>query len=185
VIQSLSRLDHWFAFREKRQKSSGNLRGTMTAGSRGAKPLETKPDPQLICFSAIGTVRTDARDLPRHWSLSDVEGTLDILPQFAEGLSDVLPGQRIVVLFHFHRSPPFSPDMLRQTPPHRQGPLGVFSICSPKRPNAIGLSVLDVLKKKGSRVRVRGLDMIDGTPILDIKPHIENRHHCPSYDGER
>jgi len=147
--------------------------------------METKPDLKLICFSPIGTVRTDARDLPRHWSLSDVEGTLEILPQFAEGLSDVLSGQRIVVLFHFHRSTPFSPDMLRQTPPHRDGPLGVFSICSPKRPNAIGLSVLDVLENKGSSVRVRGLDMIDGTPILDIKPHIENRHHCPSYDGER
>lgn len=96
-----------------------------------------------------------------------------------------MPGQRIVVLFHFHRSPAFSPDMLCQTPPHRDGPLGVFSICSPKRPNAIGLSVLEVLEKEGSRVRVRGLDMIDGTPILDIKPHIENRHDCPSDTGER
>lgn len=147
--------------------------------------MKTKPEPEVIGFSPIGKVRTDARELPRHWSLSDVEGTLDVDPQLAEGLSDISPGQRIVVLFHFHQSPPFSSDLLKQTPPHRDRPLGVFSICSPRRPNAIGLSVVEVLENNGNRIRVRGLDMMDGTPILDIKPHIEDRHHCPSYEAER
>lgn len=126
-----------------------------------------------IRFTPIGTVHTPARELPRHWSVSDVEGTLEVLPHFEAGLSDIRTGQKIVVLFHFHQSPPFSAEMLRQTPHHRNQELGVFSICSPRRPNAIGLSVLEVLGRDGCRVHVRGLDMFDGTPILDIKPHTE------------
>ena len=124
-----------------------------------------------VCFTPIGTVHTSARELPRHWSVSEVEGWLEILPQYEAGLADMGAGQKIVVLFHFHQSPPFSSGMLRQTPHHRNKTLGVFSICSPRRPNAIGLSVLEVLDRKGGRIRVRGLDMFDGTPILDIKPH--------------
>jgi tRNA (adenine37-N6)-methyltransferase len=138
-----------------------------------------------INFTPIGTVHTSERKLPRHWSVSHVEGTLKILPKYTEGLSDISAGQRIVVLFHFHKSSLFTPQLLKQTPPHRDRALGVFSICSPRRPNAIGLSVLEVLSKDGNRIRVRGLDMIDGTPILDIKPHIEDQHSCPSYPGPR
>ena len=139
----------------------------------------------VINFTPIGTVLTAARKLPRHWSVSHVEGTLEILPEYTAGLSDITADQRIVVLFHFHKSPPFIPELLKQTPPHRNKALGVFSICSPRRPNAIGLSVLEVISKDGNRIRVRGLDMIDGTPILDIKPHIEDQHSCPSYPGPR
>lgn len=125
-----------------------------------------------IHFKPIGVVRTKAKKLPRHWSLSDVEGTLDILPEFTVGLKDIEPGQQIVVLFNFHKSPPFKPQLLVQTPPHRDGPKGVFSICSPRRPNAIGMSIVQVLSRHDHQIQVRGLDMIDGTPILDIKPHI-------------
>jgi len=139
----------------------------------------------FVNFTPIGTVHTTVRNLPRHWSVSHVEGTLKILPEYAEGLSDISAGQRIVVLFYFHKSPPFIPELLKQTPPHRDTALGVFSICSPRRPNAIGLSVLEVISKDGNRIRVRGLDMIDGTPILDIKPHIEDKHSCPSYPESR
>ena len=63
----------------------------------------------------IGFVRTDAEELPRHWSVSEVEGTLVIDEEYSEGLRDIEPGQRIVVIFHFHRSPGFSPEFLRQT----------------------------------------------------------------------
>jgi tRNA (adenine37-N6)-methyltransferase len=139
----------------------------------------------VINFTPIGTVHTSERKLPRHWSVSHVEGTLEILSEYTEGLSDIKTGQRIVVLFHFHKSSPFIPKLLKQTPPHRNKALGVFSICSPRRPNAIGLSVLEVISKDGNRIRVRGLDMIDGTPILDIKPHIEDQHSCPSHPGPR
>ena len=125
-----------------------------------------------ITLAPIGIVRTGAADLPRHWSVSDVAGTLVLDEDYREGLRDIEPGQRIVVLFHFHRSPPFSSERLRQTSGETGQEMGVFSLCSPVRPNPIGLSVLDVVSVKGAHVDVRGLDMLDGTPILDIKPYV-------------
>jgi len=122
----------------------------------------------------IGFVRTDAEVLPRHWSVSEVEGTLVIDEEYSEGLRDIRPGQRIVVIFHFHRSPGFSPEYLRQTSGQDGREAGVFSLCSPIRPNPVGMSVLEVLGVRGADVEVRRLDALDGTPILDIKPHIED-----------
>jgi tRNA (adenine37-N6)-methyltransferase len=122
----------------------------------------------------IGFVRTDAEELPRHWSVSEVEGTLVIDEEYSEGLRDVRPGQRIVVIFHFHRSPRFSPEFLRQTSGQDGREAGVFSLCSPIRPNPVGMSVLEVLGIRDANVDVRRLDALDGTPILDIKPHIED-----------
>jgi tRNA (adenine37-N6)-methyltransferase len=91
-----------------------------------------------------------------------------------------------VVIFVFHESPAFSDDLLRQTPPHRRrlsqredGSMGVFSICSPVRPNPIGMSIVEVLGVEGTTLRVRGLGMRDGTPILDIKPWPGDRGERP------
>lgn len=133
-----------------------------------------------ITLDPIGTAHTKADPIPRHWTVSDVEGTLVIDPAYTDGLADIAAGQRIVVLFHFHASPPFSPDLLKQTPPHRDRALGVFSICSPRRPNPIGLSVLEVLARNGNVLRVRGMDMFDGTPIIDIKPFVDQEENLPS-----
>jgi tRNA-Thr(GGU) m(6)t(6)A37 methyltransferase TsaA len=137
-----------------------------------------------IILKSIGFVRTDVVKVPRHWTLSEAEGTLVIDEEYAEGLKDIRPGERIVVIFHFHQSQGFSRRFLRQTPPHRQGPLGVFSICSPIRPNPIGMSVLRVLKVKGNMIHIKGLDMIDGTPVLDIKPFVVDKEGCPSFEGQ-
>jgi len=118
----------------------------------------------------IGVVRSAEPDPPRHWSVSDLEGELRIDPRYREALADICPGERIVVLFVFHRSPRFARRHLTQVPPTRNEPRGVFSTCSPVRPNPIGLSVVDVLRVDGATLKVRGLDMLDGTPILDLKP---------------
>jgi tRNA-Thr(GGU) m(6)t(6)A37 methyltransferase TsaA len=123
-------------------------------------------------FTPIGTVHHFSEKIPKHWSESDLEGELELLPRYCEGLSDILPGQRIAVLFCFHKSPDFGDEHLKQKE-RGSGPIkGVFSLCSPVRPNPIGHSVLEVLSVDGCRIRVKGLDMLDGTPILDIKPYI-------------
>ena len=115
----------------------------------------------------IGFVRTDAAKPPRNFRVSDVEGTLEIDEAYGEGLAEIEPGQRIVVIFHFHESPEFSENLLRQTPPHRRrrspredGSMGVFSICSPVRPNPVGMSILEVLEVRRTVLRVRGLDVV-------------------------
>lgn len=123
-----------------------------------------------IEFEPIGFVRTEAENLPRHWTISDVEGLIVVDKRYEEGLRDIKEGMEIVVLFYFHKSPRFTPDYLIQKPPHRDSKYGVFGICSPIRPNPIGLSVLEVIGREGNIINVRGLDMLDGTPVLDIKP---------------
>ena len=123
----------------------------------------------------IGYVRTDTEDVPRHWTVSEVEGQLVIDAEYFQGLRDIRIGQQIVVLFHFHKSPEFTPDMLVQLPRHRNKEMGIFSICSPRRPNPIGMSVLDVLAIEKTIIQVKRIDMLDGTPILDIKPHVQKQ----------
>lgn len=141
---------------------------------RTVASADMKESGMSIELRPIGYVRTDAEVLPRHWSISDVEGTLVIDEAYAGGLRGIEPGHRIVVIFAFHLSPAFSPDLLRQISGQTGGEAGVFSICSPVRPNPIGLSVLEVIGIEGTNIAVRRLDMLDGTPILDIKPHIED-----------
>jgi tRNA-Thr(GGU) m(6)t(6)A37 methyltransferase TsaA len=121
----------------------------------------------------IGFIKTDVKDIPRHWSISDKEGTIIIDEQYKPGLKDIKAGQNIVVIFYFHESPIFTEEYLVQIPPHRKEKLGVFSTCSPVRPNPIGMSVVKVINITGNTIHFKGLDMMDGTPILDIKPFIE------------
>jgi|YelNatPaOPRAMG01_1025707.scaffolds.fasta_scaffold54690_3 tRNA-Thr(GGU) m(6)t(6)A37 methyltransferase TsaA len=140
----------------------------------------------MISLKPIGYARVSVEKVPRHWTVSDVEGELIIDQDYVKGLEDIKPGDRIVVIFHFHKSPPFDPAQhLKQKPPHRNEWLGVFSICSPIRPNPIGLSVLDVISVDGNIIKAKRFDMLDGTPILDIKPYIayESTNDRTSHGG--
>jgi tRNA-Thr(GGU) m(6)t(6)A37 methyltransferase TsaA len=132
-----------------------------------------------IEMKPIGFVSTDAEEIPRSWTVSDVEGALVMDEAYREGLRDIKPGQRIYVIFHFHRSPPFTQEFMRIRPPIRNEQLGVFSTHSPFRPNPIGLSTLEVTGVDGNVIKVKGIDMLDKTPILDIKPEV-----CPKSNKE-
>ena len=134
-----------------------------------------------VTMEPIGVVHTGADRVPRHWTVSDVKGTLVIDKKYQKGLKDIQEGQQIVVIFHFHKSPKFTLDLLFQQPPHRNEKRGVFSICSPNRPNPVGMSVVDVLRVEDNVIHVQGIDMLDGTPILDLKPFVKDKHSCPSY----
>lgn len=126
----------------------------------------------MVTLRPIGVVRTAAQNIPRHWSVSREEGTLVIDPQYLPGLRDIKPGDLLVVIFHFHLSPAFNSRNLITKPPHLQEERGVFSTCAPTRPNPLGLSVVQVLQVDGNRLQVQGIDMLDGTPILDLKPYV-------------
>ena len=127
-----------------------------------------------IEMKPIGFVTNDAEHVPRSCTVSDVEGSLVIDEVYLEGLRDIKPGQRIFVIFHFHKSPEFTSRFMKIKPPTREREMGVFSTHSPYRPNPIGLSVLEVIEIKRNVIRVKGLDMLDKTPVLDIKPEF-----CP------
>ena len=128
-----------------------------------------------IEMESIATAYTESDNIPRHWTISDVKGTIVIDKKYMKGLKDMQAGQRIVVIFCFHLSSEFKPRHLVQKPPHQKEKKGVFSTCSPYRPNPIGMSVLKILGVKENVIKVMGMDMMDGTPVLDIKPHVENK----------
>lgn len=123
----------------------------------------------------IGFVRSPYRDtasIPKGLGAKhDAEGTLEILPAFEEGLLDVDGFSHLFVLWVFDRSEGFQ--LIGKGPAHDR-PHGVFATRSPRRPNPIGLSVVELLRREGNKLHVRGVDMLDGTPILDIKPYMSS-----------
>ena len=98
------------------------------------------------------------------------EGTLEVRPELEEGLTDIEGFSHLFVLWVFDRSTGY--DLVSAVPLDQETPHGVFASRSPRRPNAIGLSVVELLGREGPLLRVRGVDMLDGTPILDIKPYL-------------
>jgi len=127
---------------------------------------------EKFIFKPIAFIRTGAAEIPRHWSISEVEGEIVLKPEYQPGLKGLQAGDKIAVIFCFHKSPPFSFENLIQKPPHREEPQGVFNLCSPLRPNPIGLSILEIIAIEKNIIRVKGLDMFNGTPVLDIKPWV-------------
>ena len=129
----------------------------------------------LFTPKPIGFVRsphTKTEDIPKGCGAKhEAEGVLEILPEFEQGLTDIEGFSHLFVLWTFDRSEGFA---LLGTPPTDTRPHGVFATRSPRRPNPIGLTVVELLGRDGPRLRVRGVDMLDRTPILDIKPYLSS-----------
>lgn len=126
-------------------------------------------------FEPIGTVRTSVVEkpaAPRQASESAIEGELDLTshPHAEDALAGLEAFSHVWVLYVFHHNVGFT--RAKVSPPRSDEKVGVFASRSPHRPNPIGLSLVEVLEIRGRRVRVRGVDMLDGTPILDIKPYL-------------
>lgn len=134
--------------------------------------MEKENSKKVFCFEAIGYIRHPYQQVPRHWSVSELTGDLILKPEYQPGLKGLKAGDLIWVIFCFHLSPPFALDNLQQKPPHREGFYGVFSLCSPRRPNPIGMSLVEILAIEENIIKLKGIDMLDGTPVLDIKPYI-------------
>jgi tRNA-Thr(GGU) m(6)t(6)A37 methyltransferase TsaA len=132
---------------------------------------------EVVMFTprAIGFVRSpyaESAAIPKGLGVThDAEGVLEILPEFESGLKDVEGFSHLFVLWVFDRSEGFD---LVGAPPIDQKPHGVFATRSPRRPNPIGLTVVELLRRRGGSLDVRGVDMLDGTPILDIKPYMSS-----------
>ena len=127
-------------------------------------------------MTPIGQVRSPFRDtaqIPKGPGAEHTaEGTLEIRPELEAGLTDIEGFSHLYVIWVFDRAEADAP--LTGIPPTDDRPHGVFATRSPRRPNPIGLTVVELLGREGPRLRVRGLDMLDGTPILDIKPYLSS-----------
>ena len=128
-----------------------------------------------VTLDPIGTVRsryTDTTEIPKGpGAQHDAEGILEIRPEFAKGLDDIEGFSHLYVIWIFDRAG--APELVAY-PPSDDRPHGVFATRSPQRPNPIGLTVVELLGREGTRLRVRGVDMLDGTPIVDIKPYLSS-----------
>jgi tRNA-Thr(GGU) m(6)t(6)A37 methyltransferase TsaA len=124
----------------------------------------------------IGRVRspyTDTAQIPKGPGAEHAaEGVLEILPELEAGLTDIEGFSHLYVIWVFDRAE--SGGGLCGTPPTDDRPHGIFATRGPRRPNPIGLTVVELRGREGPRLRVRGVDMLDGTPILDIKPYLSS-----------
>ena len=119
----------------------------------------------------IGYVRSpykEKKDAPRQGRLSDMVSEIVIDEKYLSGLDDVEKKSHLIILSWFDRA---DRTMLRATPPHDPVEHGVFATRSPNRPNPVAFSVVDLIEREGNVLRVRGLDALDGTPVVDIKPY--------------
>jgi len=127
----------------------------------------------VIEFESIGVIHTPFKVLkdtpiqPRFGR--GTEGIVELLPEYEAGLADLEGFSHLMLLYYFHRSDlyslkvrPFLDDQLR----------GVFATRAPRRPNGIGISVVRLVTVDGLSLRIRDLDIVDGTPLLDIKPYV-------------
>ena len=132
----------------------------------------------MFSFEPIGYVHSrykNTQAVPKGLGAKhDADGILEILPQFELGLTDIEGFSHLIVLWVFHQLSAEERLELIGTPPSDNRPHGVFATRSPRRPNPIGFTVVEFLHRDGRSLRVHGVDMLDGTPILDLKPYLSS-----------
>jgi tRNA-Thr(GGU) m(6)t(6)A37 methyltransferase TsaA len=123
---------------------------------------------ELTPIGVIHSPYKERGDAPRQGRLSDNEIILDIFPDFADALKDVTRSSHIIVLYWGDRA---NRAVLQSRTPFSDIPVGVFACRSPNRPNPIAFCVAHLIRQEGSRLIVRGVDALDGSPLLDIKAY--------------
>ena len=130
---------------------------------------------EKILMRPIGFVRSpysETAEVPKGFGAQhNAEGTIEVLPEYELGLTDIEGFSHLFVIWVFDRSESCE---LLGTPPTDTKPHGVFATRSPFRPNPIGLTVVRLVGREGRNLKVAGLDMLDGTPVLDIKPYLSS-----------
>jgi tRNA (adenine37-N6)-methyltransferase len=131
--------------------------------------------PLTFTFHPIGTVHspyTATRQIPKGLGVERrAEGTIEILPEYESGLQDIEGFSHLFVIWVFDRAGAL-PETWVGTPPADDRPHGVFATRSPRRPNPLALTVVELLRREGRILSVGGVDMLDGTPVLDLKPYL-------------
>ncbi len=127
---------------------------------------------KAIVYRPIGVIRsehTKAEDTPiQPVYAKDCKGEAEVFPEFAVGLRDVEGFSHLYLIYHFHQA---GPTQLLVKPFLHDIERGIFATRAPCRPNAIGLSVVELIRREGNVLHLSGVDILDGTPLLDIKPY--------------
>jgi tRNA-Thr(GGU) m(6)t(6)A37 methyltransferase TsaA len=127
----------------------------------------------MITFEPIGTIHTPFKQpqgMPiQPTGAQGVQGTVELAPEYVPGLKDLDGFSHVVLLYHLHLSEGYS---LTVKPFMDETPRGLFATRAPRRPNPIGLSVVQLVRVEGSTLHVENVDVVDGTPLLDLKPFV-------------
>ena len=128
---------------------------------------------QEIKYKPIGIIHSpfkEAKGTPIQAAIAkDTEGTVEVFPEYVEGLKDVEGFSHIILIFHFHLS---NTATLRAKPYMDNEERGIFAIRGPRRPNPIGISTVRLVRIEENMLYIQNLDILDGTPLLDIKPYV-------------
>jgi len=151
-------------------KDSGIREGEVTTD------LPAQFDAGLYFIGRIRTPWKERKDCPKNARESDAVCTVELDERWAAGLKDLASCSHIVVLYWMDKSPR---NLVLQTPAHYGVQHGTFALRSPARPNPIAMSVAKLKRIEGMRLYVVGLDCLDGTPLLDLKPYITSTDSVP------
>ena len=128
---------------------------------------------EKIVYQPIGIIHSpfqNIQDMPiQPAGAKGVAGTIEIKPEYLDGLQDIEGFSHIILIYHFHLSEDYS---LKVKPFLDKNLRGIFSTRAPKRPNPIGISVVRLVKVEGTTLHIEDVDIVDGTPLLDIKPYV-------------
>lgn len=141
-----------------------------------AVELPAQPDASLYFIGRIHTPWRERKDCPKNARESDAVCTVELDQRFAEGLKDVESCSHLILLYWMDRAPR---NLVLQAPAHYGVQRGTFALRSPARPNPIALSVVRLVGIDGNTLKVVGLDCLDGTPLLDIKPYFASVDSVP------
>lgn len=141
-----------------------------------AVELPAHTDAGVYFIGRIRTPWTDRRDCPKNGRESQAICTIELDPRWAPALKDVASCTHLVVLYWMDKA---QRDLVLQVPKHYGEQRGTFALRSPARPNPIAMSVVKLLKIEGTQLMVQGLDCLDGTPLLDIKPYFASTDAVP------
>lgn len=133
-----------------------------------------------IAYTPIGTIHTpftELADMPiQPTSENSMPGTVHLDPQYTPALQDLEGFSHVILIYHFHRAPRVD---LTVTPYMDSEPRGIFATRAPTRPNPIGISIVALESVDGAVLHLENVDILDGTPLLDIKPYV------PKFDSPR
>jgi tRNA-Thr(GGU) m(6)t(6)A37 methyltransferase TsaA len=128
-----------------------------------------------MAIGIIHTPFTEISGMPlQAVAAQDIHGSIEVAPSYADGLADLDGFSHLILLYHLHR---VQGHALRVIPYLDDQPHGIFATRSPKRPNPIGFAVVRLLQIQDATLLIAGVDMLDGTPLLDIKPYV------PAFDS--
>ena len=134
-----------------------------------------------IKYRPIGLVHTPFKQIEgmpiQPSGAAQIQGSVEIFPEFADGLQDIENFSHLILLYHFHRT---QAPKLMVTPFLDSRPHGIFATRAPTRPNPIGLSIVRLLQREGNILQIENVDLLDGTPVLDIKPYVPEFDQHPA-----